>query len=37
MARRPWRARVRMWTAVAAGVVCGILFGWFLVEMLILR
>jgi hypothetical protein len=37
VARKPWRARMRMWTAVALGVAAGILFGWFLVEMLILR
>lgn len=37
MARKPWRARMRLWTAVATGVVAGIVFGWFLVEMLILR
>jgi hypothetical protein len=37
VARNPWRARFRMWSAVAAGVVAGIMLGWFLVEMLILR
>jgi hypothetical protein len=37
VARKPWRARVRMWTTIAAGALAGILFGWFLVEMLILR
>jgi len=26
-----------LWSAVAAGLVAGILMGWFLVEMLILR
>jgi len=28
---------MRMWSAIAAGAVAGIAFGWFLVEMLILR
>jgi hypothetical protein len=37
VARKPWRARMRLWSAIAMGAVAGILFGWFLVEMLILR
>lgn len=37
MARTPWRARIRLWSAVAAGIAAGIMMGWFLVEMLILR
>jgi hypothetical protein len=37
VARKPWRARMRMWSAIAAGAFAGIVFGWFLVEMLILR
>ena len=37
MARIPWRAKVRLWSAVAAGAVAGILVGWLLVELLLLR